>query len=183
MTEQDIDKCAICLEPLITDLYTLPECSHSYHTNCIMHWFRSNHTTCPLCNNQGINYCQSYYLSHTGDYGERRLWESYYKEAVRYAKKKDADKEIKKRVKALQKTANKQKLDQKEFTTWNNTVSDGISINKDICRQRNKFRRRKWRTSSNIWRRKVAIGYLYFHKCKKNKLIIAEKVQIPETTL
>ena len=109
MSEQDIDKCVICLEPLINDLYTLPECSHSYHTNCIMHWFRTKHTTCPLCNNQGINYCQAYHASNAGDYGERRLWESYYKEACQYVKKKDADREIKKRVKALQKTLDKQK--------------------------------------------------------------------------
>ena len=109
MSQQEIDKCAICLEPLINDLYTLPECSHNYHTNCIMNWFRSNHSNCPLCNNLGINYRQAYQTSNNTSYGERRLWESYYKEAVRYAKKKDADKEIKNRIKALQKSLDKQK--------------------------------------------------------------------------
>ena len=83
----------------------------------------------------------------------------------------------------MQKTLEKQRQHSTEFKTWNNTVSDGISTNKDICKQRNKLRSKKWRLNSSIWRRRVAIGYLYFHKCKKNKLIIAEKVQIPETTL
>ena len=50
------DICAICQEDLCGNIYELPECGHKYHTNCIMHWFRTNHNTCPLCQNQGINY-------------------------------------------------------------------------------------------------------------------------------
>jgi len=39
--EQDIDKCIICLENLSAEPeYCLPECSHKFHQNCIMHWFR-----------------------------------------------------------------------------------------------------------------------------------------------
>ena len=45
--------CAICHENIdLNDgsIYTLPECNHSYHTNCIMTWFRMGKNTCPLCN-------------------------------------------------------------------------------------------------------------------------------------
>lgn len=31
-------------------MYTLPQCGHAFHTDCIMTWFRSNQTRCPLCN-------------------------------------------------------------------------------------------------------------------------------------
>jgi hypothetical protein len=32
------------------DKYTLPSCGHTFHTDCIMTWFRSHQTRCPLCN-------------------------------------------------------------------------------------------------------------------------------------
>lgn len=42
------DICTICHEDLSANLYSLPECDHTYHVNCIMRWFRSNHNTCHL---------------------------------------------------------------------------------------------------------------------------------------
>ena len=51
----DENYCQICLEDNNTDpFYTLPECGHSFHTNCIVHWFRSGYNNCPYCNNKGI---------------------------------------------------------------------------------------------------------------------------------
>lgn len=48
--------CSICLENINNEQnYILPECGHCFHTNCIMHWFRSGNTNCPYCNNNGIN--------------------------------------------------------------------------------------------------------------------------------
>merc|ERR1712166_314928 len=52
---EDQDICAICHEDFTGELYTLPECSHIFHTNCIMTWFRMKKTSCPLCNNNGVN--------------------------------------------------------------------------------------------------------------------------------
>jgi hypothetical protein len=44
--------CAICHENLDTEQsYTLPECKHRYHTNCIVTWFRNGYQNCPHCNN------------------------------------------------------------------------------------------------------------------------------------
>lgn len=48
--------CQICLEENNEPFYTLPECGHSFHTNCIVHWFRSGYNNCPYCNNKGIGY-------------------------------------------------------------------------------------------------------------------------------
>ncbi len=37
----EIDRCVICLETLNSKpTYSLPECNHTFHQNCIMHWFR-----------------------------------------------------------------------------------------------------------------------------------------------
>ena len=50
--------CVICQDILDngeTDFYTLPECNHCYHTNCIITWFRAGHNNCPCCGDQGVN--------------------------------------------------------------------------------------------------------------------------------
>jgi hypothetical protein len=48
-----LSECSICHEALVNEpFYTLPECNHSFHTNCIMNWFRNEHT-CPVCRSFG----------------------------------------------------------------------------------------------------------------------------------
>jgi hypothetical protein len=50
----DNDTCSICLDDLNNEqTYQLPECSHKYHTNCIMQWMRSGNCKCPYCGNLG----------------------------------------------------------------------------------------------------------------------------------
>ena len=54
--DEECDNCAICFNKLNhDDTYTIPECKHKFHTNCIMTWFRMGHSKCPLCNDKGIN--------------------------------------------------------------------------------------------------------------------------------
>ena len=41
--------CAICLSDINgKDKYTL-ECNHTFHTDCIVKWFRSSNGNCPCC--------------------------------------------------------------------------------------------------------------------------------------
>ena len=41
LPEEDEEKCVICQEELSNrQAYTLPECGHSFHTECIVTWFR-----------------------------------------------------------------------------------------------------------------------------------------------
>lgn len=54
------DRCPICLDPLLENTnncdkatYNLPECNHSYHTECITHWFRNGNSNCPCCGDCG----------------------------------------------------------------------------------------------------------------------------------
>ena len=67
--EEEEDRCAICQEGLSTaQTYQLPECHHTFHTHCIVTWFRSRPSnnegtwsditqggSCPCCGNRGIN--------------------------------------------------------------------------------------------------------------------------------
>jgi hypothetical protein len=54
LAKTDEDKCTVCLCKFDDDnaKHTL-ECGHTYHTDCIMHWFRSGNPSCPLCRNEG----------------------------------------------------------------------------------------------------------------------------------
>ena len=50
------DECMICKDELqCSQCYTLPECKHTYHTNCLVTWFRNGDSRCPYCGNKGIN--------------------------------------------------------------------------------------------------------------------------------
>lgn len=50
------EECMICKENLYDKpFYTLPECQHSYHTHCLISWFRNGDSRCPYCGNKGIN--------------------------------------------------------------------------------------------------------------------------------
>lgn len=50
------EECMICREELeCTQCYTLPECNHRYHTNCLISWFRNGDPRCPYCGNKGVN--------------------------------------------------------------------------------------------------------------------------------
>ncbi len=171
------DICAICHEDLSNNLYNLPECTHTYHVNCIMHWFRTNHNTCPLCQNHGINYTQAYTLGLSQNYSERTLWKDYYKKACHHARKKGADKEIVRRVKAIKKTEEGYKKGRKTFQEWKKAAPTALT-NGAVNKEHIKRRRAKWKHNRLLFRKKSATGYLFFHKFMKNKIIIAEKVQL-----
>ena len=132
----------------------------------------------PRLLNQGINYQTAYEQANQENYLGRRIWSEYYKNAVAHTRKKNADPEIVKRVKSIQKTINKDKQSRKDFRTWKGESCNPNMTNMYIHKQYIKFRTKKWRNHRNIWRRKIGIGYLYYHKFIKNKLIIAEKVSI-----
>ena len=68
--------CVICQEELsnhhsntntFNNIYTLPECNHAFHTECIITWFRTGNSNCPCCGNKGIND-----LSSHGNSGQLR---------------------------------------------------------------------------------------------------------------
>lgn len=86
--------CSICLENINNEqCYTLPECNHCFHTNCIIHWFRMGNTNCPYCNNSGINVS-----SFKGRYSKER-----YKLLRQASRKKNAPQQLKNIVDNLRK--------------------------------------------------------------------------------
>ena len=117
--------CIICQEDLNTaQTYKLPECGHTYHTHCIVTWFRHSPACdgqgiykegldgkCPLCGNQGINNKKSI---------KTRRWRNprnplYIAEKERYnivikeSKKPNAPKDLINLVKKMEKVTNELK--------------------------------------------------------------------------
>jgi len=62
-TDITTDVCSICYDTLNNEpQYTIPDCNHIFHTNCIVHWFRNGYRHCPSCNHLGLGsnkYCTS----------------------------------------------------------------------------------------------------------------------------
>jgi len=70
------EECMICRDELqCSQCYTLPECNHTYHTNCIVSWFRNGDSRCPYCGNKGINNKNT---SNMGEYLSRTSNNRYY---------------------------------------------------------------------------------------------------------
>ena len=174
MTE-NIDKCAICLEDLSDNIYKLPECSHTFHMNCIMHWFRSQHHTCPLCNNPGIN---SLYQQSNTSYELNNTMLDYYRMASYHCRTKKPNKLILKKMKSLRKIQEKIKKEKMIFKTWTNQKCDPNLTNDEIRKLWYNKKPRSWRRNWKIRKSKITIGHLYYTLFINNKIIIAEKVNI-----
>lgn len=92
--------CAICLAPLTNknNTYQL-ECKHTFHTDCIMKWFRkSNNGSCPCCMETPItnNFYYNYYDPwHANFYIDER-----YKVLKKQSRKDNQDK-LKKNVQKI----------------------------------------------------------------------------------
>jgi len=97
--ETDLDICIICLETLTNETqYSLPECGHKFHQNCIMHWFRGGNCKCPLCNNLGVNDPVSVNNSSHRSWGWWAGGKHKYKMIRQYARKKGAPAKLKKEI-------------------------------------------------------------------------------------
>lgn len=85
------DNCSICLQKLNMSPHTcLSPCKHSFHTECIIKWFRAGSPRCPLCNDTSTQIPRGI--------GER------YKLVRAYARRKNAPERLKKYVNKLKKT-------------------------------------------------------------------------------
>jgi len=174
MDNSGTEICAICHEDMETDIYSLPECTHKYHTNCIMHWFRAGHNTCPLCNNTGINNIHTG-GDHTIYYGMREAALENYKRIRRLARKKNADPDLLAQIKRIKKkeATNKKKRD--KWREYKNEVLVGGKTRRQIHAEWLRAHRKSWswRIRNELDNMKIALGLQYI-----KPLIVATKVNI-----
>jgi len=52
----NLSECPICLEEFKQgEYYRKLECKHLFHKKCIDHWFKKDHSDCPMCRTKIIN--------------------------------------------------------------------------------------------------------------------------------
>jgi len=124
--------CAICHESLNENIYVLPECIHTYHTNCIMHWFRAGHNNCPLCNNTGIN-SPSNQSQHPCWCSRKKILENY-KFLRKYSRKKNASILLKQKVEKIKKKEKKINNKIQEIKIFLKNIPQGKTV-KEICKE------------------------------------------------
>ena len=151
------DICAICHEEMKEDLYTLPECNHTFHTNCIMTWFRMKQTNnkCPLCNNEGINCISGIDKTH---WRAQHLALENYKTLRIQARKKDAPKQLKKMVEKLKKMEKKFKENSKSFKEFKKSKNLDLTVTQ-IHKKYYDYKRLNWHLKQKIRKQKILIGF------------------------
>lgn len=144
--------CCICHEGLIENVYTLPECNHKFHINCICTWFRTGKTACPLCNNDGVNGPNT-----TSGWWS---WKDKYKEMRKKSRKKDAPDILKKLVKDLKKYELELKNHSKINKEYKNSLTENEKV-KDIISKYSKLRLKRHTINRKIRAKKRALASLF----------------------
>ena len=178
MSNDSNDICAICHDNLGEDnVYTLPECNHKFHTNCIMTWFRAKHNTCPLCNNKGINATRAQIneQANYGSWGARQKYLKMYSIVSRKSRGKNAPKEMKKEVEKVKKYKKKFDDFQKERRDWLKSKPENMTA-RQIASKCYQYRRKRCEMHRTLNNKKRIVGYIYGDRV--TKIIIPQKVSV-----
>ena len=93
------DLCVICMSSMTEDNSYKLSCTHRFHTDCIIKWFRSSDGNCPCCmdNPMNDNTSQSIYFGmYNWDVLDKR-----FQNIMKYGRKKESPIILKKEIKKL----------------------------------------------------------------------------------
>ena len=143
--EAELPLCAICHEDLDPNcsenpLYKLPECGHTFHAACSVHWFRQYHDTCPLCKNVGTAVTSQSLFDVKLRYANASI----------LARKANASNEMKKQYKRIR------LLNEKiaDCIKLNREIQSSVGVFKDLKRKFRSNRTKRWRFNRQLWREK-----------------------------
>ena len=142
--------------------FELRECSHRFHALCIMSWFRTGHSTCPMCKDKGVS------VSWTD-----RCYRL--EKARRAAMRKGASIELRRDVAKLKRLEAKQVEVACLLREYRNTITTGEKI-KTVVEQYVKKRRRGWYIRAKVRRLKTSIAMHHTGK------VVAIPVRVPVPT-
>ena len=149
------NKCCICLDDINLEtnkLHTL-DCNHTFHTNCIIDWFRthSSNGRCPLCNISDDNNQFTYLSWYNRDYVTHR-----FNIIKKYGKKKEAPIKLKNELIKLKNTENELILLNKEKADF--YKRDDI---RELKKLDKKYREQSWNKKNKVLTQKTKIVALF----------------------
>jgi hypothetical protein len=152
-----LEECGICREELeCSQCYTLPECNHRYHTNCIITWFRNGDSRCPYCGNKGVNNTNNDSLRHIrGKYFTTRFETQMLADIKKYVflKKNDTNKrclETRKKfekIKVLEEIYKNETINLRELQQ---SLKETPAIYSEAKKNIMGYRSKKWKISRQI---------------------------------
>lgn len=155
--ESNNEECIICKEPLnIEDTYTLPECCHVYHTNCIVTWFRNGNCNCPHCGNKGINNYQNNrtfyrrFNKRNPKYNDLKKY-AYSKNKLKENEEKTREK-LKKSFEKIKNMEDNIKKIKEELSEFKKSLKHK-EVNYNECRKTlTNYRTRIWNSETNLYK-------------------------------
>ena len=139
--ERGAPHCVICAEANPEQQWHVLDCTHGFHTGCIMQWFRQGGSECPLCRRE----------SGEGDglfMMDIMARASFLRQKSRC---KSAPKDLVRIVKSLQKKEEKDRAARKEYRAFRR-------ISREFFKEERRLRNKKWRTWQQVRMQKRKLG-------------------------
>ena len=151
---ENLETCAICLSELNDEskIHKI-ECSHSFHTECIVKWFRLGTASCPLCNNNPNNLTDEFSFF---SYGSRDYVNERCKTIQKISRRKDSPSELKKEFEKLKKF----EADYKDCIKMKQVYLKTGEV-KQIRKTMQQNNNKSWRRRSKVEKQKMKIVSLY----------------------
>lgn len=129
--EGEEDVCVVCMESLSTEhAHTMEECGHRFHSRCIIGWLQRGHLNCPTCRGNlhqtGESDIPAFALRERAKYIRRTL-----------GRRANIPADLKRILQKLRTAEGKER-------EYRQTFKEFREANKDIIKQYQTLRRKRW---------------------------------------
>ncbi len=139
----DDDNCPICTDLMEANTKYSIDCGHTYHTSCIVSWFREGNGSCPMCRAPSIHMNDG---SNNGYFSWEYTLNPFLKSAfTKYCKKPKANAQV---VRVFKKY-NEMQVD---YKTKVKEYQDFRKVNKEVLKTWSRVRNARWKTQRKLRR-------------------------------
>ena len=189
IAENEINVCAICICQLTDDdnIHTM-DCSHKFHSECIIVNAQKGNISCPLCRELPKHITDTYDSQSEREYQidnhNRNMIQSHFLKGLRFAKKKNADKNLKKAVNKyyrkinLHKKYNKLRVEENKIARLMNADIKQMKIakTKEILLEEKKIKLEY----KNKYKMKRIPKISYTRRCRRKYMYTRQRRKIAE---